>query len=219
MNRIRRYGNKYQVLITPHHRFDSGFELMLGNWTDQHLKSYQIVTYNTMEDAMGKAFQYPDINWDQMVLWHRNIFSKLYEIIKYEISVNNFNDVDLNPILQKPSDLKNLMFDRVMIYGDRFKLGYHMNDIITFHIIDPSLERMEELSSILSENQALRVFYKTTDKSIIRLIGKTDLGTTYEIVLWTTFTAKWARWARNNPYIPMEKKLEELNAILKNTKL
>jgi hypothetical protein len=214
MNRIRKYGNKYQVLITPHHRFHSGFELMLGNWTDEHLKTYQVIIFNTKEDAMIKAFQHPDINWDQMVLWHKYIFDKLTDIIKYEINVNNFNDVSLLPILLRPKHLKNIMFDRIMDQGNRFRLGYHMNDIISFHITHPYTSNIQELSTILSENQALRIIYKTQDKGIIQLVGRTDLGTTYEIVLWTTLTANWARWAQQNPQISLQIKLKELDKVI-----
>jgi hypothetical protein len=214
MNRIRKYGNKYQVLVTPHHRFHSGFELMLGNWTDEHLKTYQVITFPTEEEAMKKAFQYPEINWDQMVLWHKHIFDKLNNVIKYEINVNNFDDVSLLPIILYPEHLKNMMFDRVMAHGNRFRLGYHMNDVISFHITHPYTSNIQELSAILSENQALRIIYKTNDKGIIRLVGRTDLGTTYEIVLWTTLTANWARWAQKNPQISLNTKLKELDKVI-----
>ena len=133
MNRVREYNGKYQVLITPHHRFDAGFELMLGNWTDENLSGFRVEIYNSWEDAMDRAYQMPDINWDQLSLWHKDIFAKLYQIIKYEIQVNNIN-VEISPKLLNPRQIKELMFNRVISFGERFRLGYHMNDIISFHV-------------------------------------------------------------------------------------
>lgn len=187
MNRIRKYKNKIQVLITPHHKFDSGFELMLGNWTDIHLKNYNVLNFNTMEDAINEALRYPDINWDQMILWHKNNFNKITEIIQYELRINNFN-VEFKHRLLNSYQIKNIMFDRIMALGERFRLGYHLNDIISYHITNLFSDDIRALTEILSENQALRIIYKTNDNGIIKLVGKTDIGTTYEIVLWTTFT-------------------------------
>ena len=209
MNRVRQYDNKFQVLITPHHIYHSGFELMLGNWTDAHLKNYRIDTFNSWEEAIEKAYQFPDINWDQMVLWHKDIFSKLYGIIKYEININNFN-VEFEPKLLNSYQLKDVMFNRIMIFGERFRLGYHMNDIISFHIINPFTSNLEELAEIFSVNQALRIVYKTNDKGIIRLVGKTDIGTFYEIVLWPTIISHWAKWAYANPNVPEIIKVKQL---------
>lgn len=217
MNRVRKHGNKFQVLITPHHIYHAGFELMLGNWTDTHLKNYRIETFDSWEDAMDRAYQYPDINWDQMILWHKDIFSKLHGIIKYELDVNNFK-VEYEPKLLNPYQAKNLMFDRVMMFGNRFRLGYHMNDIISFHIINPFSSNLKEIGHILSTNDALRIIYKTIDNEVIRLVGKTDIGTTYEIVLWPTLISQWAKWGYDNPQIPENIKIIQLKKTVEQQK-
>jgi hypothetical protein len=209
MNRVRQYNDKYQVLITPHHRFHTGLELMLGNWVDENLSGFKVEIYNSWEDAMDRSYQFPDIIWDQLTLYHKDIFAKLYQIIKYEIQVNNFN-VNVLPKLLNPYQTKELMFNRVMSFGERFRLGYHMNDIISFHITCPFSSHLEELSEIFSINQALRILYKTNDEGIIRLVGQTDLGTSYEIVLWPTMIAEWGKWAEKNSHIPNELKLKKL---------
>ncbi|ATZ80307.1 hypothetical protein BMW23_0249 [Bodo saltans virus] len=218
MNRLRKYNNSYQVLITPTHRFDAGFELILGNWDDDQLKGYKINEYSTFEDAIRIASQYPDINWDQMVLWHKDIYNKLYGVLRSELLSNNF-DVDLDPKLLNSHQIKNVMFDRVAIYGNRFKLGYHMNDIISFHISNPYTSVIKRLSKILLHNQSLRIVYSTNDYGIIRLVGKTDIGTQYEIVLWTSLLAQWGKWANNNKQISNQIKIKQLEQVLNKQKI
>jgi hypothetical protein len=220
MNRVRIYGDKFQVLITPHHRFHTGLELMLGNWTDAHLSNYRIELYNSWEDAMDRSYQFPDINWDQLVLYHRDIFGKLYEIIKYEIFVNSFDVlVNLEPRLLNSHEIKDVMFNRVMAFGERFKLVYHMNDIISFKIINPYAENLIELAEILSINQALRITYKSNNKGVIRLIGKTDIGTTYEIILLTTLMTQWEKWLARNIDAPKEIKEKKFKEIIEQQKI
>lgn len=214
MNRVRKYNNEYQVLITPYQRFNAGQEYMLGNWSDAQLKGFRVNKYKLWEDAMEVAFQLPDINWDQMVLFHRDIFRRLYDVIKYEIDVNNF-DVEFEPKILNSFQLKEVMFNRVIAFGERFRLGYQMNDVISYHIMNPYTSNIRELSEILSVNQALRIIYKTNDKGIIRLVGKTDIGTTYEIVLWTSLTAQWAKWSFRNQELPNEIKMKQLEKIIK----
>jgi hypothetical protein len=213
MNRVRKINDQYQVLLTPHRRYDSGIELMLGNWTDPHFDGFYVETYNTWEDAMSRAYQLPDINWDQLVLFHKDIYSKLFDIVRYEINVNSF-DVQIEPRLLLPRQAKDLMFDRVLGFGERFRLAYHMNDVIAFFITAPYSANLMELAEILSVNQALRIAYKTEDDTgIIRLVGKTDLGTSYEILLAPTLIAHWSKWAMRNPQIPTEQKVNKLKEI------
>jgi hypothetical protein len=221
MNRVRQYGDKFQVLITPHHRFHVGLELMLGNWTDPHFSNFRVETYNSWEDAMDRAYQFPDINWDQLILYHKDIFAKIYDVIKYEISVNNFDisNCTIEPRLLNPYQAKNIMFDRVLNLGDRFRLAYNMNDIISFHITNIYTANLEELAEIFSVNQALRIIYKTQENGIIKLVGKTDLGTSYEIILSTTLVAEWRKWAEKNYDLPDKQKIKKLKETLEQQKL
>lgn len=215
MNRVRKIGSEYQVLMTPHQRFHSGIELMLGNWADSHLSNFYVETYPTWEDAMARAYNFPDINWDQLVLYHKDIFSKLFDIIRYEIDVNNL-DMQVKPMLLNSYQAKNLMFDRVIELGNRFRLVYHMNDLISFWISNTFTANLEELAEILSFNQALRIINKTEDNGIIKLVGKTDLGTTYEINLASSLILDWGRWAMKNIHLPEEYRLQKLKEIKKH---
>jgi len=192
MNRVRSKNGIFQVLITPHHRFDAGTEMILGNWSDSYLGGYNIINTRTMEDAMIVAYSLPDINWDQIVLWHKNIFSKLYGIIRYEIDVNDFsNFVSMRSQILNPMQLKMLMMDRVMIHGKRFRMGLHMNDLISYRITSMRTDTLQELSKIFFDNQALRITHSVNTGGVLRLIGKTDLSTHYEIILCTKLIEEW----------------------------
>jgi hypothetical protein len=177
MNRIREHENKYQVLITPHHRFDAGIELMMGNWMDENFSGYKILTFDNLRDAMREARKYPDINWDQMVLWNKDNFNKLYGIIRYEIG--GFG-VKIIPVLRDSKQTKELMFNGVTMLGDNFRLLYNMN-IISFYIIVPNQANIHQVVTLLSDIESLRIQYKTNNDKGVNLVGQTDLGTTYEI--------------------------------------
>lgn len=214
MNRVRKISDEFQVLMTPHQRFHSGIELMLGNWSDPHLSSFYVETYSSWEEAMKRAYDFPDINWDQLILYHKDIYSKLFEIIRYEIDVNNL-DMSITPVLMNSYQAKNLMFDRVIDLGKRFRLVYHMNDIISFYVTNTYTSNLREFAEILSFNQELRIIYKTDEDGIIKLVGKTDLGTTYEIILTPTLIADWGKWAKKNIHLPEEFRLQKLKEIKK----
>jgi hypothetical protein len=212
MNRIRKYKNKIQVLITPHHRFDPGFELMLGAWTDDHLRNYHIMEFIDMDDALGEAFNYPDIDWEKMVLFHKDIYVKLYKIIKSELQDNDFI-TEFEPQIMTANQIKETMFDRVMKLGKRFKLNYNLNDIIGYHIINPWGKNLREIYKILKNNRNLRIVRHEFDHGVIRAIGETDIGTNYEIVLWPTLIAHWAKWSLKHPELSMETKESSLKDV------
>lgn len=205
MNRIRNYNGSYQVLITPFHTFDSGFELLLGNWTDEYLRDYSIKTFKNMSEALSEAFNYPDINWVQLVDFHKDIYVKLYEIVKYELLSNGFI-VDFEPKIMSPIQLKQIMFDRVNYYGKRFQLKYNLNDVIGYHIISPYQNTLIRIAQVMSGNKNLRIIGSEKEYGITRLIGKTDIGTTYEIILWPTMIAHWAKWCDAHQEVPTETK-------------
>lgn len=213
MNRIRKHKNKIQVLITPHHRFDPGFELMLGAWTDDHLRNYSIKEFVDMDDALEEAFNYPDIDWEKMVIFHKDIFVKLHKIIKSELQYNDFI-VELEPQIMSAEQVKHAMFDRVMKFGKRFKLNYNLNDIIGYHIINPWGKNLREIFKVLRDNKNLRIVRYETDNGVIRAIGETDIGTNYEIILWPTLVAHWARWVVKHPDLPLETKEASLKDVL-----
>ena len=205
MNRIREYNYRYQVLITPTMPFNSSFELMLGNWTDEHLRNYYILEFDNLGDAQCEAFKHPDLDWDKLVLLHQNAFYDIKKIIKEILKSHNFIG-EIQPRILSPEELKQNMFDRVMYYGKRFTLKYKMNDIIAFHIINPFTKNLEKVSEYLENDSRLKIIRKFVNNGVIHLIGKTDVGTTYEIGLWPTMIAQWARWAEENPQISNENK-------------
>ncbi len=213
MNRIRKYKNKFQVLTTPHHRFDPGFELMLGGWTDDNLRNYNVKEFMDMDDALEEAFNYPDIDWEKMVLFHKDVYVKLYKIIKSELEENDFI-VEFEPQIMTASQIKDAMFDRVMKFGKRFKLNYNLNDIIGYHIINPWGKNLREMYRIFKNNRNLRIVRHEFDHGVIRAIGETDIGTNYEIILWPTLVAHWARWALKHPDLSEETKEASLKDIL-----
>jgi len=110
------------------------------------------------------------------------------------------------------------MFNRVKQYGARFQLGLLMNDIISFHITHPYTAVLQEISQIFINNQSLKILYKVNNKGTIRLVGQTDLGTTYEIILWTPLIEQWSKWFQQNQHIPLPAKMKELENILNKQK-
>jgi len=214
MERIRRYNNRWQVLITPGYPFDAGYALLLGNWTDPNLRGYSIEEVGTFEDALDIAFKYPQLDWYKIILFQKDIFVKLRIIISKILEKANII-VEFEPHLMTPEELKNTMFDRVMVFGERFRLRYNLNDTIGYHIINPFSNNLKELFVILRSIPDLRIIDHTEEHGVIRLIGQTDLSTTYEIVLWPTLLANWAKWNNKNPHIPEKSKEEYLQQIIK----
>lgn len=205
MNRIRIIKDEndnelYQVLITPTHRFDSSFELMLGNWNDENLNNFQIKTFANSNDAMATAYNYPDISWEKLIIFHTDIYQNLFKIIQFHIDNNNFS-VEFNYHMMKPEEVKNNMFDRIIKQGQRFRLKYNANDIISFNIFNPWFNNIKALANILKVDKRLRIKKLISENNIIRLIGTTDIGTSYEIVLWTSLIGQWAKWKYANPQV------------------
>lgn len=213
MNRIRKYKNKYQVLITPYHSFDPGFELMLGSWSDDQLRNYSIKEFSSMEDAMAESFDHPDINWEKMVIFHKDIYANLYKIIKSELEEHAFI-VEFEPKIMTPHQVKNIMFDRVMKMGKRFRLDYNLNDVIGFHIINPWGKNLRDIYGILKNNSNLRIARHEYEFGIIRMIGVTSIGSNYEIVLWPTLVSQWAKWSAKHPELSEQAKDQSLKDIL-----
>lgn len=215
MNRIRKYNDVYQVLITPTQPFNPSFEIMMGGWTDEHLRNYSILEFTTMADAHCKAMDYPDINWTEMVLNYKNSYHDLKDVIKNVLEQEHFiADLDSNFMTQQ--EAKEAMFNRVMNEGKRFTLVYHMNDIIQYHISNPWTKNCLEIAAKLIKNEKLRLFRKITSNGAITLVGKTDLGLTYEITVWPTIILNWAKWCYLNKNVDSSVKK---STFIKATKL
>lgn len=203
MNRIRKYKNKWQVLVTPYQQYNTSFEVLIGFWIDEHINNYCIEEFETLNDAQAKAFQMPDIEWVKIVIMYKNAYHDLKKIIKQELDKNEFI-VDFDSTFMDPTMAKNAMFNRVMNLGKRFTLVNDMNDIISYNIINPWTKNINEIASILSKNNKLKIFKKYINNGIIHLIGQTDFGTTYEIVIWPTLLSNWAKWVEKHPSLSIE---------------
>ena len=202
MNRVRKFGDLWQVLLTPTRPFDAGYELLRGTWyafDDNNIRNYRVINFNTLQDAQNEAFNYPDIEWDKLVLMHQNAFLDIGKMIKGSLHEWGFI-VEYDPRITDALTYKNTIFDRVMIYGSRFNISYQMNDVISFNIVNPWKKNLEELAQKLELVDGLHLKKKITVHGVIHLIGLTDLGTTYEICLWPTLISQWAKWIRvHNP--------------------
>ena len=136
MNRIRKHGDKYEVLITPFHVYDSAQEISYGGFKDENLAGYSIRTYNTLQEAQDIAFGLPDIFWHKMVSDHVDNYKILQKKIKDIL--NDYMIVsDFSGHLMTPEELKNSMFNRVKRNDVAFRLYNNLNDIISFKIVNP----------------------------------------------------------------------------------
>ena len=127
--------------------------------------------------------------------------------------------VELQPKIMTAEELKNTIFDRVLALGKRYTISNDLNDIIGYHIINPWTHNLREIFNILKTNQKLRITKVHTVNNVIRLIGNTSIGTTYEIVLWPTMISQWSRWVSMNPELPEKIKKEALEDSIKTQKL
>jgi hypothetical protein len=214
MNRIREIDGIYQVLVTPSHRYDTGYELMIGNWTDEYLCNYKVVSFHYLDEALNLAYQQPDINWEKLVLYHKDVYNKLYRIIRNHINKSGL-DVEFTPHLMTPDELKNVMFDRVAHNGRRFNLSNNLNDVIGFKIVNPWTRNLVELAERLRGDQYLQIEkVSIKNNKIIKLHGVTDINTPYEIILWPTLISQWATWITNTK-VPRSDGINKFNKMMK----
>ncbi len=200
MNRIRKHGNIYQVLITGSNVNNASFEILLDNWLDKNFRVFKIQNYHTLQEAQVEAYKHPDIDWYKLVSIHNTNFQKLNNEIKKNLALHELI-VEYHAKLVTADELKNNMFNRVMNNGDRFTLVQDLNDIIAFDIVNPWFSNLEDISKMLQRINCLNIIYQKPDLSnskIIYLVGRTDIGTTYEIRLWPTLIYNWSRYISKN---------------------
>jgi hypothetical protein len=221
MNRIRKVGNLYQVLITPYIKESPDSSLMIGNWTDDKLRNYNVLTFETLNEAQCEAFQHPDIDWHKIIINHEHIFYRLRNTIKAVLDESLFN-VEFKSYLMSSDKLKNAMFDRVLNGGTRFNLRYNVSDIISFTITNPWSSVLSEVSLLLEKYKGhlyldeLRIREKkVVDGKIIILYGYTEYGTVYQIKLIPNLMDQWASWV--NTYKPTTENAEKNYKQLLNT--
>ncbi len=229
MNRIRKIGNIYQVLITPSIKISPDNVIMVGNWDDPELRNYFILEFETLNDAQCEAYNHPDIDWFRIVINHKHIFKRLEMALRTIIYDSGFT-VDFYPTLMDPETFKNTMFDRVMAGGERFTMRYGMSDIISFTITNPWTSNLHKLAKAI-ENYRYHLYRddmrirekKVVDGKIIILYGITEFGTVYEIKLMPTILYQWGEWYKkfgflkqehaNNLYQKMLKKQDDLDKL------
>ena len=215
MNRVRKVSDElYQVLITPHHRFDSNIEYLLIAWTDRNQRGFQVKEFNNLEDATVEAYKYPELDWSYLTSLQKSSYEILFKRIKHYLSEIDIVH-DFIPKLLGPNEAKNFMFERILNKNDNFVLAYDMNDLISFTIVNPWSRNLKEIAFHLKQYSRLNLTREYNVNGVIHLIGETDVNTTYEIVLYPTLIYHWKKWAnlQNNPT------KQSLDGILKQQKI
>jgi hypothetical protein len=210
MNRIRKINNHYQVFITPNSyalpSSNIDFTLtLLDNWYDTEFTDYHIIEFDNLQDAQFEAFKYPNIDWYKIVLFHKNIYDSLIININ-KIIFNHKLIVEFNSQLLSEEQLKNKIFEKLSTCNHTKSLSTEPNTVFGFSICNPWTSNLEKISKILTQNRELNIIGKTINKGVIYLIGKTPLGTTYEIILWPTMLYYLTKWKtiNNGKYSNME---------------
>lgn len=197
MNRIREVDAGYQVLVSPHRKYDVGFEFMLGSWTDEGLEGFRVLEFDTYDQAECEALRHPDINWEMLHDFHKDQFEMFYRIVK---NILDYSEIaaELVPTLMKPNQIKNTMMNRVLkgqinSQSNDFRLAYDMNDIITYVIHNPWSSNLDRIRSFLVGESRLNIYKSYVINNIIHIVGRTDIGTTYEILLCPTIMYHWMK--------------------------
>lgn len=197
MNRIRRVDNGFQVLVTQRYISNPSFELMLGNWTDEKMRNYRVVQFSTLQDAMDLAFKLPPIDWNKLISLHEDAFRTIVSTLNSSLK-NGGCIVEIDAHIMNPTELKEIMFERVSRDGKRFNLFYDANDIISVNIINPWTNNLIKIVNTLKNIPDLRIKKIIKTKTNIKLIGLTDVNTVYEIRLWTSIMAQHVKWIFEN---------------------
>lgn len=197
MNRIRKINNIYQVLHTPDTYLTPSMEMLIGKWDDDNFIGFHVKEYTNLYEAQCDAYQHADIQWYKLVSMHVDSYHKIRKIIKDYLDVGGYI-YEYDTRLATPEELKDITFDRI-IRNQRFTLTHNMNDIINISISNPWTQNVKMMANYLKNIKELRIKYiKIYDNKVYHLIGKTDLGTIYEIKLWPTLIYNWAKWQIKN---------------------
>ena len=195
MNRIRRCNNNFQVLCVPHQKFNVGFEFILGTWNTSSSENIFLKTFDNYSDAEFEAEKDPDINWTQLVDFHKDSFydikQKLSSALKhFEMTVN------LKATLLSPEKLKNAIFERTSnkSFGKILGSICETNCVFFFRITNPWYENIVATAKYLINIPELRIFQHKTENKIISLIGRTDIGTIYEILIMPDLLSHLMDW-------------------------
>ena len=197
MNRIRISNGKYQVLITPDYVNSANFEVLLDNWLDTCFNNYYITEFDNLQDALYYALKFPDIDWYKLVSHHIENYKKLKGILQEIITRFNFS-TDFKPSITTPEELKNSMFDRIGLSKKQFNTTFGLNDVITFNILNPWSKNLDFIAKVFEKENKLNIFARHNKDNAIYLTGKTDIGTSYSIVLMPTHIYSTLKWLMKN---------------------
>ncbi len=213
MNRIREYGDKFQVLVTPMHYYNVSFEIMMGGWTDERLRNYYILEFDSKNDALYEASKYPDLDWEKLVLNFKHAYNDFKDKILDVLQKNQFN-ATFNPVMMTPTQAKNAMFNRVMNSNNNFTLLNQMNDVIHYIITNPWTQNCISIANALIGTKGLRLIKQAQDNGAIILIGKTDLGLSYRISIFPSMIHQWYEWSNKNPNVDSSTKKAHLGKMI-----
>lgn len=235
MNRIRKtMDGTFQVLTTPHRKFDVGFEFMLGGWTDEGLLGFKVFEYDNYADAECEAMRHPDISWERLNEFHKDQYPLFGDIIT---KVLDYAEITYNfyPNLMPAKQIKHTMMNRVLKiqktmnfessdqYDTKtdttYRLAYDMNDIINFVIVNPWSSNLEKIRSFLLAETRLNIFKSHTSNGIIHLVGRTDIDTTYEIILCPAIMYHFMLWKEDNGNMGAGRMASELRKAVKTQNL
>jgi hypothetical protein len=96
---------------------------------------------------------------------------------------------------------------------------YDMNDIINFIIVNPWTNNLLELEKHLINHNNLNIFNRIEKNNIIHLVGRTSIGTTYEIILISSVLNNWMEWRYINNMLPTSRHMAELKNCIKLQKM
>lgn len=214
MDRIRRYKDGFQVLITPNQQYNVGFEYVIGSWSDGSLKGFKVVEVDSLDKAVDLADNHPNINWNQLVEFHKDSFLYLEALIKKIISYSKIQAL-LNSKLMEPEEAKNTLMNRILKYQNNgsFRIVNNMNDIVSFEITAKTSVDLEKLAIHLMKNSKLKIFKSFEKNKVIHLIGRTDISTTFEIILVPTLIKDWMIM-RNKTNMNIEETISSLHEII-----
>ena len=216
MNRIRKFNNKYQVLITPNYTTNPSIELLLGYILDENIMKFSIKEFDSLNDALALALSFPDLDWNKLISIHKDIFFQLNNTIKQNLNYHKFiYDYKFN--ILTPQQLKNLIFNRVMHNGKRFIEFYNFNDIISFDIINPYTNNLIQIKNVLKNISKLNIIKIIQTNTHIKLIGITQNNSPYEIRLWHTLMYDYIYWLHINQLNPVDY-INKINTIKQNIK-
>ena len=227
MNRIRRVGNTFQCLITPTQKYNTGIEHILGFWTDESMIGFEVKTFDNYQDAECETYGLPNIDWDALVIHHSECFGFLRDKIKHTLNRSNIA-CEFKQNLATPEQVKTRMFNRVFKgqkmmenkqSSNGFRTIYDMNDIISFTIINPWTQNLKDIVKCLIKTDRLNIIYKIEKNSSIKLVGRTEIGTTYEIILLTSLIHNWNQWRELNASASESRLMSSFTNCIKTQKI